>query len=185
MEISKLIKYGIIGVIVIGIFAIISSVISTSNEEVGLRNQFKQKMDERTAFYDKMWKTINQKGQIAVKNDSSFVRNINIIMENRKDAPGLVMKWLQESNPNANFNVVSELYADLSRTIEGERDGFFMQEKAIMDIVLQHDNLMEKFPSGFILKTFMGRKNLVYKPITSDRTDGVIKSGKDNDTKVF
>jgi hypothetical protein len=60
-----------------------------------------------------------------------------------------------------------------------------MQEKMIMDIVLAHDNIMTKFPSGFILSSFMGRTRLTYKPITSDRTDDVIKTGKDNDTKVF
>ena len=54
-----------------------------------------------------------------------------------------------------------------------------------MDIVLAHDNIMTKFPSGFILSSFMGRTRLTYKPITSDRTDDVIKTGKDNDTKVF
>jgi len=95
------------------------------------------------------------------------------------------MKWVQETNPNANFNQVTALYADLSRTIEGERDGFFMQEKMIMDIVLAHDNIMSKFPSGFILRSFMGRTDLKYKPITSDQTDEVIKTGKDNNTKVF
>jgi hypothetical protein len=31
----------------------------------------------------------------------------------------------------------------------------------------------------------MGRKELDYKPITSDRTDDVIKTGKDNDIKIF
>jgi hypothetical protein len=31
----------------------------------------------------------------------------------------------------------------------------------------------------------MGRDRLIYKPITSDKTDDVIKTGKDNDTKVF
>ena len=80
---------------------------------------------------------------------------------------------------------MSSLYADLSRTVEGQRDGFFMKEKMIQDIVLSHDNIMTRFPSGFILSTFMGRTRLVYKPITSDRTDGVIKSGKDNDVSVF
>jgi hypothetical protein len=185
METSKIIKYAIIGLVVIGIFGIFSSVISTSNQEIDLKNRFKQKMDERTAFYDKMWKTISQKSQIAVKNDSSFVRNVNIIMAGRKDSQGVVMKWVQETNPNANFNQVTALYADLSRTIEGERDGFFMQEKMIMDIVLAHDNIMSKFPSGFILRSFMGRTDLKYKPITSDQTDEVIKTGKDNNTKVF
>jgi hypothetical protein len=31
----------------------------------------------------------------------------------------------------------------------------------------------------------MGRTKLSYKPITSDVTDEVIKTGKDNNTKVF
>jgi hypothetical protein len=185
METSKIIKYSIIALVSIFLLGTIGSVISTSNDEVELKNRFKQKMDERTAFYDKMWKTISQKSQIAIKNDSSFVRNVNIIMQGRKDAPQVFMKWIQESNPNSNYETVSSLYADLSRTVEGQRDGFFMQEKMIQDIVLSHDNIMTRFPSGFILSTFMGRTRLVYKPITSDRTDGVIKSGKDNDVSVF
>jgi len=95
------------------------------------------------------------------------------------------MKWVQESNPNSNYEAVSSLYADLSRTIEGQRDGFFMEEKMIQSIVLEHDNIMCKFPSGVILSNFMGRTKLSYKPITSDVTDEVIKTGKDNNTKVF
>jgi len=96
-----------------------------------------------------------------------------------------MQSWREESNPNANYETVSALYADLSRTIEGQRDGFFMEEKMIQSIVLEHDNIMSKFPSGVILSTFMGRTKLVYKPITSDVTDEVIKTGKDNNTKVF
>jgi type II secretory pathway component PulJ len=184
METGKIIKYSIIALFAFVFVGIFSSVISTSNEEVDLRNRFKQKMDERTAFYDKMWKTISQKSQIAIKNDSSFTNNINIIMAGRKDAQGIFMKWVQESNPNANYEAVSSLYADLSRAVEGQRDGFFMEEKMIQGIVLEHDNIMSKFPSGFILSMF-GRSKLVYKPITSDRTDGVIQSGKDNDVNVF
>ena len=185
MDTKQIIKYSIIGLVVLVFIGLFSSVISTSNEEVDLRNRFKQKMDERTAFYDKMWKTISQKSQIAVKNDSSFAKNVNAIMAGRKDAGNLFMKWVQESNPNANYEAVSSLYADLSRAVEGQRDGFFMQEKMIKDIVLAHDNIMTKFPSGFILSNFMGRTRLTYKPITSDRTDGVIQSGKDNEVGLF
>lgn len=185
METRKIVKYAILGVIGLFVFGTALSVISTSNHEVDLRNRFKQKMDERTAFYDKMWKTISQKSQVALRNDSSFAKNVNAIMAGRKDAGDLFMKWVQESNPNANYDAVSSLYADLSRAIEGQRDGFFMEEKMIQSIVLEHDNIMTKFPSGWILSSFMGRTRLVYKPITSDRTDEVIKSGKDNEVKVF
>ncbi len=185
MDTKQIIKYGILGIVALFIVGTIMSVISTSNQEVDLRNRFKQKMDERTAFYDKMWKTITQKSKVALKNDSSFANNVNAIMAGRKDAPGIFMKWVQESNPNSNFDAVSSLYADLSRAIEAQRDGFFMEEKMIQSIVLEHDNIMTKFPSGWILSSFMGRTRLSYKPITSDRTDEVIKSGKDNNVEVF
>jgi hypothetical protein len=185
METKSIMKYAILGMVILIFIGLIGSVISISNQEVELRNRFKQKMDERTAFYDKMWKTLSQKSQIAVKNDSSFARNVNAIMAGRKDAGQLFMKWVQESNPNANYQEVSNLYADLSRAVEGQRDGFFMQEKMIQGIVLEHDNIITRFPSGFILSSFMGRTRLTYKPITSDRTDNVIETGKDNDVKLF
>jgi hypothetical protein len=173
----------IAGLVIFGLM-IFGSFISFNNNEVDLRNRFKQKMDERTAFYDKMWKTLAQKSQIALKNDSSFARNVDAIMTGRKDAPQLFMKWVQESNPNANYDQVSELYKDLSRSVEGQRDGFFMQEKMIQGIVLEHSNLLGKFP-GSLYNIFFGRKPLEYKPITSDRTDDVIRTGKDNDVKLF
>ena len=101
MDTKQIIKYAVLGIVGLFLFGTIMSVISTSNQEVDLRNRFKQKMDERTAFYDKMWKTISQKSKVALKNDSSFAKNVNAIMAGRKDAPGIFMKWVQESNPNA------------------------------------------------------------------------------------
>lgn len=172
---------------VVAVFLLIcfvSEFISFNNTEVELRNGFSQKMDERTAFYDKMWKTFSQKGQIAVKNDSSFRQNVNIIMDGRKDAQQVVMKWVTETNPNANYSEVAALYKDLSRAIESQRDGFFNQEKMAQDFVLQHNNLIGRFP-GSIYAWLLSKEPLKYKPITSDRTDDVVKTGKDNDVKVF
>lgn len=159
-------------------------VVSKSNQDNRLRNQFNQKITERTAFYDKMWKTLSQKSQIALRNDTSFRENINIIMAGRRDAQNVVFKWITETNPNANYAEVSALYQDLSRAVEAQREGFFTQEKVIQDIKLQHDNLLTTFPGSLIL-SILGRKHLVYKPITSDRTDNVISTGKDNNVDVF
>jgi hypothetical protein len=176
----------IIGIAVLVILCIpVLQSISLYNQYHLIVNKFNQKMDERSAFYDKMWKTISQKGKVAVKNDSSFTRNINLIMQGRKDAEGLMMKWVQESNPNVNFQEVSALYKDLSRTIEAEREGFFIQEKYLQDIKLQCDNLLAVFPGGWILRTFFGAEYIKYKPITSDRTDDAVRTGKDNDVSVF
>jgi len=186
MNISKklIVTLSVVGLIAIFSMVTIGSFLSFSNGEIDLENRFKQKMDERTAFYDKMWKTISQKSQIALKNDSSFSKNVNAIMEGRKDAGDLFMKWVQESNPNSNYNEVALLYMDLSRTVEGQRDVFFMEEKMIQNIVMEHNNLIDKFP-GSLWNSFLGRKHLEYKPITSARTDEVIRTGKDNNVNVF
>lgn len=181
---TNLSKWAAIGGVAIFLLIIASGLISFSNEEIDLRNSFEQKISERTAFYDKLWKTISQKAQIAVKNDSSFQNTVNVIMSERKDAPGLAMKWIRESNPNANFDQVSILYQDLSREISAQREGFLIQEKVLQDIVRVHSNLIQKFPNN-VYNMFFGRQKLIYKPITSDRTDEVIKSGKDNNTSVF
>jgi hypothetical protein len=154
------------------------------NREADLRTEFEMKMEKRTAFYDKMWKTIAQKSQIALKNDSSFQKNVNVIMEGRKDAGDVFMKWVQESNPNANYDQVSALYQDLSRSVEAQRDGFFIVETEIMGVVQEHTRYLRRFPNNIYAKMFH-RGFLQYDPITSSRTDNVIETGKDDDIKVF
>lgn len=157
--------------------------VNTLNKDTDLRNQFTQKMTERTAFYDKMWKTISQKAQISKQNDSSFRSVINSIMAGRASAQGQFMNWIKEANYNSNFGEsVTVLYTDLSRAVEAEREGFFSQEKVLQDVKYQEDNLRMQWPSSMVVGR---RKPLEYNPITSDRTDDVMKTGKDNDVKVF
>lgn len=180
----KYLGWGIAAIVLVLLSALTLKCISVSNEDVRQRNMFAAKFSKRTAFFDKMKKIFAQKAQIAVKNDSSFARNIELIMTGRKDAEGIMMKWITESNPNANFSEVSALYKDLSRAVEAERDGFFVIEQELQDVKMQNDNLIKQFP-GSVLFAFMGRTEIEYKPITSDETDEVIKSGKDNNTKLF
>lgn len=181
----KLIKtLSIASIIVILLFVLTGSVVSTFNQEADLRSQFVQKTSERTASFDAMWKTLDQKTQVALKNDASFSKNVETIMKSREDSPNLMMKWVTESNPNANFAEVSVLYQDLSRAIEAKREGFFIQEKYLQDIKRQHDNLRTKFPSSIILSLF-GKGELDYKPITSSRTEKVIATGKDDSVSLI
>lgn len=174
----------ILGIFLIVIAPLTSGFISSFNRETDLRTRFNQKIDERTAFYDNMWKTISQKSDIAVKNDESFKENIQIIMDGRRDTTSF-WKWVQETNPNANYHEVSILYQDLSRAVESKRDEFFMREKDLQSIKQQHDKLLMSFPTNLYLGILGKRNYLEYKPITSDRTDKVIETGKDNDVNVF
>lgn len=180
---NQLVKFGLIGLAVILLMVFIGSFISFSNKEINLRNTFDQKIKERTAFYDKMYKIVAQKSQIAVKNDESFRQNINIIMEGRKDAPQVFMKWITETNPNVNYNEVSEMYKDLSRSVEAQREGFFSEEKVLMDVERQHRNHLQLFPNSFY-NFFIGRQLLQYKPIQSSLTEQIMKTGKEELQKL-
>jgi hypothetical protein len=183
MSIGKIITLGVVVLVLLFVSIGVGSAISFSNSQIELRNQFDQKFSERTTFYDKMYKTISQKTQIALKNDSSFRENINIIMSGRKDGENIMMKWVKETNPNSDYAQAS-LYKDLSRAVEAQREGFFVQEKFMQDIVLQHSNLIQRFPGSFY-NLFFGYKKIDYKPITSTITDEVIKTGKDDNVKLF
>ncbi len=175
----------VLAIIIIPIFIIGGIFVSFQNRDVELTNRFNQKKDERTAFYDKMAKIIKQKAQVALKNDSSFHRSIDAIMAGRKDAEQVMMKWITESNPNANFSEVSSMYKDLSRSIESERLGFFEQEKVMQDIVRESNDLKDKWPGSFVV-SFLGRgEHLKYTPIQSDVTADVMRTGRDNNTEVF
>lgn len=178
----------LLGVLIIFLTAFVagcSGVVSIANTDITQKNLFKSKYKNRTAFYDKMKKTFRQKAQISVQNDSSFRKNIDLIMAGRKDGEQTMFKWIQESNPNANYEQVADLYKDLSRTIEAQRDEFFKLETELSDIVRENDNLSKTFPNNIVLGTFLGRQSIEYQPISSDETEQVIKTGKDNDTKVF
>lgn len=166
------------------IIFIISTYSSFNNKEVDLRTTFEMQMKNRKGLFDKMWKTIAQKANVAKTYDSSFLRIVNAAMDPRKDGAGVMMKWVTESNPTLQANTVQELYKDLSRTIESERNSFFERETTLASIQQQHSKFLRSFPNNFY-NIFMGRKELIYEPITSDRTDDVMKTGKDNDVKVF
>ena len=51
---SNIVKFAILGIggLIFGLLMI--SIVSISNQEKTLSNRFKQKIDERSAFYDKM-----------------------------------------------------------------------------------------------------------------------------------
>jgi hypothetical protein len=178
---KKLIYLVVFGAIIV---YIIATYASFNNREVKLRTTFNMEMKNRKNLFDKMWKMISQKAQVAKQYDSSFTRVVGAAMENRKDGTQLMMKWIQESNPTMQVGTVQELYKDLSRTIEAERNGFSEREMTLASIQQKHSEFLLSFPNNFY-NMFMGRKELEYNPITSGRTEEAARTGQDNDVRVF
>jgi hypothetical protein len=182
---KKILKWGVVAAFALLAIITVSGFISFSNTEVEYKNQFKQKFDQRTTVYDNLIvKATKQTTELTLRNDSSFRQNVQIYMEGRKDAQNVLMKWIQESNPNANYSEVASLYRNLARLIESTRRELIEHEKYLQDIALQHSNLIDKFP-GTVYNAFLNRSRIVYKPISSTRTDKVIETGKDDEIKLF
>lgn len=165
----------IVGVVIV-LAAILSPIKGFYNTEVDLRNRFDQKMEERVAFYNKMFQTIQSKTEIALKNDESFRENVNIIMQGHTPPENVMWQWVQQVNPNANYDAVADLYQNLANTVAGEREGFFRTEKMLQDIKMQHINHLQKFPNN-IYNAFFNRKPLEYTPIQVDTVKQVFETG--------
>lgn len=175
-------NYTIIGIIIAIVFIIgigFAMNINYSNKEVKLANQFNMEMKNREATFDNMFKVVNQIAQVAEKYKESFKDiYVHITSERYSKDDGVLMKWIQESNPNFD----SKQYDRLSSAIEIKRQEFLMVQRKLMDIESQHNNLLDMIPSSWFLS---GKQRLEYKVISSTHSKQVMESGVEDDIDLF
>lgn len=171
----------IIGISALSLLLIVGLMwMSANNKEVELRNKIEAQKSVCEAFYDKLWKVIQQKTGVAKEYAKTFKDIYPSLIEGRygDEKGGTLMKWITESNPT--FDV--SLYKDLMSSIEGERAGFFMEQKKLIDLDREHKVLRQSFPSSL----FVGHHpDVEYKIITSSKTEQVYATGKEDDIELF
>jgi hypothetical protein len=155
-------------------------IISTSNQEIELRNQYTAETDHNKMVKNKTWKVIQQKANVTDKYAKDFSKAYEGMMNARYAGDDQVMfKWIKEANPN--FSV--EMYKDLSVAIESQSAEFLTVQTRLRDIKREHDNLRLKFPTSLVVGK---RKELELFVIVSDRTTQDFKNKTDSDTnKLF
>ena len=153
---------------------------SANNNEISLRNHIEAQQKTCEAYYDKLWKIISQKAQVAEKYKDAFKEIYPALIEGRygNEKGGTLMKWITESNPT--FDV--SLYKDLMSSIEGERAGFFMEQKKLIDLDREHKTLRQQFPASMFIGT---RPDVKITIVTSSQTEAVYKTGKEDDINLF
>ena len=82
-------------------------------------------------------------------------------------------KFVMEMNPNFDIGLMSQL----SNAIETNREMFFGNQKMLVAYRNEHKNLIENIPGCIFLS---GKKPIEITVITSDYTEDVFKSGKEN-----
>jgi hypothetical protein len=154
--------------------------VSASNKEIRLRSQITAQKQVCEAFYDKLWKVISQKAQVAEQYKEGFKEIYPALIEGRygNENSGTLMKWITESNPT--FDV--SLYKDLMMSIEAERTGFFMEQKQLVDLNNEHRIIRQTFPGNI----FIGhRSDIEITIVSSDVAKKVMETGEENDIIIF
>jgi len=167
---------GGIGLVFAVIFGLV--VMGYYNREVSLRNQFAAQEKANEAVYDQVWKTISQQAQVTDEYKTGFRQVWAEIVKGTGGGQAALQVFVNRHNPQFD----PRLYLKLMNTIEGQRKEFTNNQKKLIDIKREHDNVRTRFPSRW----FVGhRPELELKIVTSDKTDDAFKTGKDNETNVF
>ena len=122
--------------------------VGVSNSEKTLRNGISAQQESTEVFYTKLWEILKSKAGVTSEYAEQFKEIQFGIMEGRYSTGGEMMKWIQEANPEFD----ASLYKDLMNSIEGERNGFFIEQKKLVDMQKQHRDMCVVFPKSVILK---------------------------------
>lgn len=173
---------GLIISLAVGVFFAIvigSMYVSASNGEIELKNQGTAQEQVCKNNFDAMFKKIAQIAEVSDQYKETFKEIYPALIEGRyKNDGNALMKWIQESNPNFD----TKLYSKLVDVIESSRDSFKHEQDKLADIVREHNNLLEKWPSSMFVG---GRPKLNVTFVSSGKTKEVYRTGEENDIDVF
>lgn len=155
--------------------------VSKSNKEVRVRNQITAQQEVLASHYDKMWKTLSQKAQVSSEYKDAFAEIYPDLIAGRYEKDGgakmFLAKVVKEDNPEFD----TDLYKDLSRSIESQRTSYHHEQSALLDLKREHDDILDTFPGSVLLSD---REKIKVNIITSTRTDNAFETGKDDNVEL-
>jgi hypothetical protein len=152
-------------------------VISYQNSEVRLRNAAQAQQQANEAVFDNLWKTVSQQAQVSNEYKDSFGKIWKEIIAGRYDNNhGSMASFIKEHNPEFS----PALYKKLMNTIEASRKDFLNNQKRLIDIHREHQNLVNTFPGSLVCSN----KTLDIVIMTSDKTQDAFHHGENN-VEVF
>lgn len=153
--------------------ALIITYFVLNNQEVTLRKAAEAQHKAIESVHDTMWKIIKEKANVSEKYRKTFESVYPDIIAGRyKDADG--MRWIREDNPN--FDV--SLYDDLMQAIEVQRMYFSEAQQRMVDIVREHETLINSIPHKWFISN---KKPIEYVVIASGKTKDVMRSRVDDE----
>jgi hypothetical protein len=152
--------------------------VSAKNKEIKMRGLVSSQQEVNKANFDKMFKTISQVAEVADKYKESFKEVYIPIMEGRYKDNGLLMKWVQESNPNFD----TKLYDRLITAIEANREEFFVEQKKLISYNNEHNVFVRTWPNTWFFSEGDTTSIVI---VTSSVTKRAFETGEENDINLF
>jgi len=152
--------------------------VGVSNSEKKLRNKIEMQQEATEIFYTKLWEVLKTKAGVANEYAEQFKEIQLGVMEGRYSQGGEMMKWIQE----AGVELSPELYADVMNSIEGERNGFFIEQKKLLDMNKQHKDMLVTFPKKVVLKN---REAIEVTVLKNSVTKEAFETGTDQSPELF
>ena len=167
-----------LGVLIVLAGSLVVWGIGVSNSERMLRNKIEAQQEMTEAYYTKLWEVLKTKAGVADEYAEQFKEIQLGIMEGRYSTGGEMMKWITEANPEFD----ASLYKDVMNSIEGERNGFFVEQVKLRDMNKQHDDMLVTFPKKLILKDREVIEVIILKNVA---TQEAYKTGTDASPELF
>lgn len=169
--------------IIVGVILILGGVtanygIKTSNTEKKIRNTIPAQTDKVDLYYTKLVEILVTKAGITKEYAKANTEFQVAIMEGRYSTGTKMMMWIQESNPKFD----QSLYKDLMNSVEGLREGFYIEQSKLRDIKLAHDNLIDLFPSSLFVGS---RGKIEVQLLVNQATKTARETGIDETPKLF
>lgn len=164
-------------IVVLAIITVLWAV-GVSNTEKRLANKIPAQEEVCQAFYTKMWEVLKSEAGVADEYAERFKEIQFGIMEGRYSTGGDMMKWIQEANPEFD----ASLYAKIMNSIEGLREGFFIEQVKLRDMKLTHDNLLDVWPSKLIVGN---RDRIDVMILKNDAAKEAYETGTDKSPGLF
>ena len=165
-----------VGLVLVG--AIVLWAIGVSNSEIKLRAKISGQQEMTEAFYTKLWEVIKTKAGVAEEYAEKF-KEIQVgIMEGRYSTGGEMMKWIQEANPEFD----ASLYKDVMNSIEGQREGFFVEQKKLRDMSVLHEVMLKTFPKKLVIGKREAINVIILKNVATKAAD---ETGTDSSPELF
>lgn len=139
-----LLAFGLSLVLILGIGYVTLSW-SYQNKEIRLSNSIKSKIDGNKSHMSKMKSIIFGNAEVAKKYSKDFATIYPDLISGRYSKhQGKLMQWVQESNPNYS----TKLLENVQKNIESQRESFHYAQLQLINLGLEHDNLIKEIPFG-------------------------------------